>query len=56
MVSTINKMVGTRWNKVGTGKGKLGLTTLITLPLYKGQIQSQGGPKIGLELVYTDIS
>ena len=105
------KLVGTRWNEVGTGYGALGLTTLTTLAIHKytnldpwgsqngskwinlgskwsllskknmeqggtrleqgkgnwdwplwslchsinGQIWSQGVPKMGLTLVYSDI-
>ena len=40
-------MVGTRWNKVGTGEGALGLTTLTTLSLHKWQNLDSRGPKTG---------
>ena len=39
------KLVGKGWNKIGTGYGALGLTTLTTLPIHKYPNLDPRGPK-----------
>ena len=46
------KLVGTRWNEVGTGYGALGLTTLTTLAIHKYTNLDPRGSQNGSKWIY----